>query len=104
DDFRDIPGKVMQADIFHWSPAAPDPARLWAQHAVAGVRKTARHRIVIIRVARERWKEDDGRTVAINDDFDLGVPVLHEFADMLRGGLAGWQRDHEPKQGRQHFE
>jgi hypothetical protein len=103
DDLGDIPGEVTQADIFHRTSAAPDPTRLWAQHAVTGSRKAARHLIVILRVTRKGRQKDDGRAVAVNDDVNLDVAVSDELAEMRGGGLAGWQHDHEPEQRWQKF-
>ena len=76
----------MQGDIRHWADAAPDPARLWAQHAKPRGREALRDLIIVVGIPRKRRQQNDGRALALRNNFDLHVAITHKIGAAF-GGL-----------------
>ena len=105
----DVAGEVVQRDLGHWPGAASDAARLRPQDTEARRRQSLRDLVVIVGVARERRKQHDGGSAAIDHHVDLNVVVVNQFAAPLRGGCDGHAAEREtggqkqrPHRGHRH--
>jgi hypothetical protein len=103
DDLGDIVGEVVQRNPGHRPNACADTARLRAQHAKARDSKPLGDRVVIFRVARQRWKQKNCRSLAFNDDVDRNAVVADDLAGAGGGErAAGHEHARDQQQHRKH--
>jgi len=96
---RDV--EVVQGDLGHRPSAPPDAAGFRPQDTKAVRRQSLRDLVVVVGVARERRKQHDGRSAAIDHHVDLNIVVVNEFAAALRGCSDGDAAEREARRQKQ---